>query len=324
MAHASGFLTLVVLLAPNQEPAQKTPAERNPFAPSLPLLTEKEEEKLDAVVDRFIEADTGDLHGQEAKKARQDFEKLGPEATFALIRGLNKAAKIEHSCPVVTIARKLSKMFEATADTELLQFARENIGADVGPTRHANVLKNLKLTCSLRKSALVRAGITGTPVLEERSLKTGSLKELINTASSDHGVKQKEAIQELGKQKGDEAINALAAVAATAYDREVQQMARDHLGRCLARLTSDELKTKLRDERDEVRLAAVRRAGRKPEAWGKELIEALGDANQEVREEAHRGLLALSQGKDLGATAKLDKTEFEAIQAKWKEWLKSR
>src|SRR5688572_22305512 len=78
---------------------ENTPRKPHPLAPSLPELSEEEEAKIDAIIDRFIEADTGKLHGPEAKKALQDFHRLGPEATFALIRGMNKAAAIDHSCP---------------------------------------------------------------------------------------------------------------------------------------------------------------------------------------------------------------------------------
>src|SRR5205085_5707284 len=108
---------------------EATPRKPSPFAPSLPELTEEEEAKFDAIVDRFIQYDTGRLRGPDAKKALEDFQRLGPEATFALIRGLNRAAAIDHSCPALTIGRKLSGILKTTKDTELLQFARENVGA---------------------------------------------------------------------------------------------------------------------------------------------------------------------------------------------------
>jgi hypothetical protein len=131
-----------------------TPRKPSPFAPSLPELTDEEEAKLDAIIDRFIAADTGKLRGTEAKTAMEDFRKLGPEATFALIRGLNKSAKIEHSCPALTIARKLAGTLRSTRDTELLQFARENIGAGVERSQHMGVINDLKLNCALRQSAV--------------------------------------------------------------------------------------------------------------------------------------------------------------------------
>jgi len=65
------------------------------LAPSLPLLTEKEEEKVDDAVDRFIQYDMGQLRDEEGRKAVKEFRELGPEAIPGLIRGLNRAAKIE-------------------------------------------------------------------------------------------------------------------------------------------------------------------------------------------------------------------------------------
>ncbi|HEY8503116.1 MAG TPA: hypothetical protein VIL46_00940 [Gemmataceae bacterium] len=141
-----------------QSPSPDAPRQRNPLAPSLPLLTEKEEAQLDAVIDRFILYDTGQLAGAEGKKALRDFHNLGPEATFALIRGLNKAARIEHSCPALTIGRKLAGILRATQDVKLLEYARENIGLGVGNSRHRNVLDNLKLTATTRKGQLQRSG----------------------------------------------------------------------------------------------------------------------------------------------------------------------
>src|SRR5262245_36831053 len=148
--------TLAVVIA--ADPPR--PREPNPFAPSLPQLTDAEEEQLDKVIDRLIQQDIGALGGAEAKKARDDFDKLGPEAIPALIRGLSRAAAIEGSCPAVVIARKLDRMLQSSRDPELLQFAFENIGLGVKQSRHLGVIKDLRFNVMLRKGALARAGIT--------------------------------------------------------------------------------------------------------------------------------------------------------------------
>src|SRR5437016_5561132 len=109
------------------------------------------EKKFDQIIDRFIEYDTGKLPGSEGKEALSDFRQLGPEALPALIRGLNRAAKIEHSCPAVTIAKKLNRMLRNTTDLELLEFARENMGAGVTQSRHMGVIRDLRVVCMVRK-----------------------------------------------------------------------------------------------------------------------------------------------------------------------------
>src|SRR5262245_10137703 len=57
------ILTVGILL-PAQTPASKY-ADRPPstFAPSLPQLTDEEEEQIDGVIERFIQQDIGKLKG---------------------------------------------------------------------------------------------------------------------------------------------------------------------------------------------------------------------------------------------------------------------
>jgi hypothetical protein len=74
-------LTVVVLLGADG-PAKDVPHKASPLAPSLPELTGEEEKELDKLIDRFIDADVCKLKGEEAKKARKEFDKLGSEATF--------------------------------------------------------------------------------------------------------------------------------------------------------------------------------------------------------------------------------------------------
>ncbi len=169
MHTALAALTVAAVLSAQQE----TPRKPNPFAPSLPLLTDEEEAKIDAVIDKFIAYDSGKLKGPEGRKAQADFIKLGPEAIPALIRGLNKAAKIEHSCPAVTIAKKLARMLRSSHDMELLQYARENIGAGVEQSRHMGVIKDLRMTCIVQMRAAGNAQenqIRSTPTIKGNSV----------------------------------------------------------------------------------------------------------------------------------------------------------
>lgn len=170
-------LMLMTLLAMPQQSQTEAPRKPSPFAPSLKQLTDEEEKQLDEIIDRFIAHDTGKLTGPGSRQAISDFHKLGPDATFALIRGLNRGARINHSCPAVTIAKKLRGLLSTTRDIELLEYARENIGNDVAESRHMSVLKDLKVTCTLRKGQLERAGeaqLKNSPQLKGSSKATGS------------------------------------------------------------------------------------------------------------------------------------------------------
>jgi hypothetical protein len=149
---------------PQRSPDGTTPRKPHPLAPSLPETTKEEEDKFDKIIDRFILADTGKLKGPEAKTAMEDFRRLPPESVFALIRGLNRAATLNHSCPALVIAKRLSSQLRSSRDMDLLAFARENMGAGIGPTQYGDVIRDLRLACARRMSTLAstpKGTITG-------------------------------------------------------------------------------------------------------------------------------------------------------------------
>lgn len=151
------YSILLSLFLCGDEPTRNsdgTTRKPHPLAPSLPETTKKDEDRFDKVIDRFIQADIGKLNAADTKAAMEEFRKLPPESVFALIRGFNTAAKIDHSCPSLVIGKRLAQQFRTTRDKELLIFARENIGAGVGPTPHADIIKDLRFGCSRRLTAL--------------------------------------------------------------------------------------------------------------------------------------------------------------------------
>jgi hypothetical protein len=97
----------------------------------LDALIDTENEVHDEIVERFIEFDVGRLPGAAGLKARQDFDRLGTEAIGSLIRGLNKSAMMQASCPVVVISQKLGTLLRDKPEPALLQYALANIGRDV-------------------------------------------------------------------------------------------------------------------------------------------------------------------------------------------------
>ena len=151
------LLTVVFAALLSADPAAADDArEAEPARTSLPLLTSDEETHLDKVIDRFMLFDTGQLKGEEGKAALQDFTSLGPESIPALIRGINRAAVMDQSCPTLVIAKKLKVMLMASDDQDLLDFAHDNIAAGVERSRHLNVLQDLRVMCMLRRNALAR------------------------------------------------------------------------------------------------------------------------------------------------------------------------
>src|SRR5207245_1864925 len=130
-------------------------------------------------IKRFIQVDIGRLKGAEAQKALADFKRLGPEASFALVRGLNRAALIEGSCPALVIGRKLETILRSTHDVELLEFARENIGAGVTQSRHLGYLRDLRARCIFwKRSVAVRAVALKTAPDRERFQQIKPLRQM--------------------------------------------------------------------------------------------------------------------------------------------------
>jgi hypothetical protein len=306
-------LTLAVFSAAHPS-TTKEKLRPSPYAPSLPYLTKAEEDKLDKIIDQFMLYDIGRLRGADARKALKDFKELGPEAIPALIRGLNRAAQIQHSCPVVTIAEKLGRMLLASNDQELLEFARDNIGAGVGRTRHVGVLQDLRVKVMLRKNVLVRRPPPGP-----KSPRVMALSELVDAASTERGPRLKSILYELERRRGEEVLPGLAN-AAGSYDKEIKQLGRDLLTRHLTRQSEDFVKEKLKDNLVEVRQAAVRVvASKMPQLMG-DLIDVLADEKGEVQTAAHDALVKFNRGEDFGPTADADKEQITEAQEKWRSW----
>jgi hypothetical protein len=311
----AAYLGLVLALLPGDQPRPP-----HPLAPSLPQLSDEEEERIDKIIDHFILADTGKLQGAEARRATTDFHKLGPEATPALLRSLNRAAAIEHSCPALVIAKKLARTLNSTTDLDLLEYARETIGAGVTAQRHMGVLKDLRVTCMLRKRAVLEKGIAFKPELKTQEPRMLSVSELAQAAGSERGERLKTVLLELGKRKGDEALAALGSAAAATYDPEIRNLARDQIRRKLAGLSDAALKDKLKDDRAEIRAAAAQAVGAKGLRYGSELIDLLKDEETVVWQAARAALVKLGRGSDFGPADNADATARAEAAAKWRAW----
>jgi hypothetical protein len=309
--------TLAVCLAA-PEPDTEKARQPHPLAPSLPKLSAKEEKALDQIIERFIQYEIGKLRPSEGAKVIEDFQQLGPEATFALIRGLNRAANIEGSCPVVIIGKKLGKILRSSEDVELLQYARENIGVGVTVKRHQSVLTDLKFACLMRKGELARKGI-GKHNPQQKSLSNLTVAELTKAAESDHGPRLTAVLKELAQRRGEKVIDALSTAAAH-HDSDVQKLARELLTKNLARLTPAQVKARLKDDNTEVRSAAARASVSKGLRLGSELIDLLEDADGNVRQAARQALIQLSKGADYGPAPDADAAARAQAVKQWRAW----
>jgi hypothetical protein len=312
MTSTALILALTTFL-PADAPSTK-PRERHPLAPSLPLLTKEEQAKIEQIIDRFIDYDTGKLRGAEGAKALRDFQGLGREAIPCLIEGLNRAANLEHSCPAVIIARKLAGFLVASNDRDLLEFARENIGAGVTAKRHQAVIQDLRVMCMVRKGTLQRRDLAVGKTL--RSLPTA---ELVTAAGSERGPRLKAVLAELETRKGDDVINALA-IAAASYEDDVHKLGQSLLLRHLSRVDGPGLKKLLKDDQAAVRATAARTIGSRKLRFGRELIDCLQDREDEVRQAARKALVRLADGVDHGPEPNTSASALVEAIRRWEAW----
>jgi tetratricopeptide (TPR) repeat protein len=102
-------------------------------AAALPPKPPVDEATADDIVRRFIQFDIGKLTGEEGVRAQREFQSLGTESIRSLVRGLNHAALIAGTCPVLVLSNRLSALLSQTDDPALIRYALENIGRDVSP-----------------------------------------------------------------------------------------------------------------------------------------------------------------------------------------------
>ncbi len=289
-----------------QVPVDLRDRERHPLAPTLPRLTDEESKKIDAVIERLIQADIGKIRGDDAKKANEDFNRLGPEAIFNLIDGLNRAANMESSCPAVIIAKKVARVLTTTDDMELLVFAKENIGAGVTAKRHLNVLKDLQSMILLRQGAL-----RNTP----RGM---SFPELGKAIAKERGPRLKAYLIEAEKRQGSKAVDLLLMGIANP-DAETAKLSQGLLTKNLQHQSGEALKALLKHDRKEVRIGAAQAIGAKKLRYGAELIALLQDADDEVRQ-AGRGALKQIAGVDHGPERDASSEARLTAIERWREW----
>jgi hypothetical protein len=321
------IVVLSLLLAYPDGPVYKGQArEPHPLAPSLPKLTPQEEDEFTKIIDRFIEYDIGKLKGAPGQKALADFKALGPEAAFCLLDGLNRAANMEGSCPAVLIAKKLGAIINASKDMVFLDYARDIIGSGVTAKRHQQVLKDLRLACLLRKSALQRAELTGgkqpgggsTAGAKDKSPKTMTVPELVTAVGKTKGDALQTVLIELATRKGDQVVHTLGLVAIR-DDKEAAQLAQKLLIEQLAYASVADLKSWLKNGTAAVRAAAAQVIGDKGHRCIDELIAALADADETVRQAARAALVKLAGNLvDHGPVAGASSLEREQAVQRWR------
>lgn len=287
------------------------------IAPSLPELTDAEEARLDEIIDRFMQFDTGKLGGAAGSRALEAFQKLGNEAIPALLRGLRKSAELEHSCPVTVIAKKLRLLLGKSEDLELLEFARDEISA-IDSIRYRGLLTDLRVGITRRQADLARAGITRKK--PDSPLARLSVEELNRRIRAERqeatAVALGEALAKRGELKASDGLGHLAGSVYPTLQKEGMRL----LSVWMQARTAQEARELLQHEIAQVRLMAGRRLIHLKDKRSVEALALLKDPVQQVREGLHGELIRIA-GKDLANPGK-SKAEQEAAFRVWVDWWK--
>jgi hypothetical protein len=222
-------------------PLENLPDMDEPESAALP------EAQLDDIVDRFIEFDIGRLRGEAGQKAQREFRDLGIEAIPALVRGLNKAASYQQSCPVCVISSKLENAMAQTSDPAMIRYALDNIGRGVpDDAPHADrvraVRRQLAATQARRKETIrsdlsTRSMPTDQRMVDQVSQFDRSSEAALGAAICDPDARTRmAAVLALDRrsrylEEGDLVCGRLLAAAAGDEDPTVQQAAREALQR---------------------------------------------------------------------------------------------
>lgn len=308
------IIGIFVLVFGMLQGVEKVPSvEESPIAPSLPKLTEEQEARLDAIVDKFILFDTGRLPGQQGQKAKADFQALKLESVPALLRGLQKASKIDHSCPVALISQKLKSLLLTSNDSELLDFARDEISSAIEDSRHGPILRDLRARVTIARN---KAIVENPPV--PKWLREMPVIKMLDALKRNESPSLLQAMaKELARRTDKESLLALAEFAYCPY-REINQPSGELLIKRLKQLNDYEILGFLVNPTPAVKLGALKYL-QESSAMPKyaDVIALLDDANSEVRQMARKTLMKWAPGKDFGPDEKAD---VEARRRSMKEW----
>mgnify|MGYP006969321908 CR=1 FL=1 len=140
--------------SPQSQQSATAASPRRMFTGRPGELEPEEEDRIEAILDRFIEHDLG---VRPDPKAVQEFQALGLEAIPALVRALNRTAPLAQKCPPAMIARKLNSLLLRVQDPEVCDFVRREVGAGIRSGPNVGFLDSVRFNAMLRKRQLLSA-----------------------------------------------------------------------------------------------------------------------------------------------------------------------
>lgn len=165
-------------------------------------------DESDRIVDAFIAYDVGELRGAAGQAAHRQFMALGPEGVPAVVRGLNKAARLHASCPVGVLASKLISLLQRMRDPSLSQYAIDHLGRDV-PENAPHYQRIIALRDRWLRNLGGSAESAAQVVAEHGLQQDGELVELVLALTDAPGETLLAAVQSRDQRLRDAALLAL-------------------------------------------------------------------------------------------------------------------
>lgn len=308
-----------------------------PLRPDCCVAAEPESDDYDAIVEAFIQYDIGRCRGKPGQIANRRFQSISTdEAIAALVRGVNRSARLRQSCPICVISAKLQQLMQTTSDPKKLQYAVDHLDSTGSGVVYATYVDRLRQFARLRLDQLngvaprepvfnraLRGGTPGQLRRSRMAIRKWSYQDLQEAVDEEKATELVQVLEELQQRKGSEFTELLAGAIARLKDESTKEVARGLLARRLTRMTERTLQAKLQDRDPEVRAAAARAVGYKGVPLYEELVEALRDRDPMVATEAHAVLVKLS-GEDFGPPANASGVEWFEAGKRWQQWLQER
>jgi len=289
----------------------------------------KKPDPNDAIVDAFILYDIGQLRGPEGQAAYAEFRALtGDEAIPALVRGVNKAARMRQSCPIVVLASKLGGLLKTVNNREMVEHAATHLdpsGTGVIYRKYVDRLRELAETQLHGDDFFIPRELSGATTDQlkraKKPIQDWTFGDLEESVHLEKGTQLLRVLEELVRRKGAQHTDALARAIDIVPD-DVKEVARGMLAQRLVRMKDRTLIAKLEDPNIEVRAAAVRAIGYKGSPLFEELAAAMRDKPM-VAEYAHQVLVKLS-GEEFGPKDEAAGMEWYRASKRWEEWANER
>ncbi len=309
--------------------------------------------QLDQVVHQFIQYDIGQLPGPAGQQALMAFNRLGTESVPALIRGLNQAACLSASCPIIVLTHKLNTTLQ-NCGPEMIELAISQLGVGVPSTApYCRRLEGLKQQLFTRLSG-DHPLRQGTELAARLAMNPAELPQYIRSGDPNQRWAAARAIVTGGAPLGDELIQLLGdsepAIVQEARAGLVRLAGNKDFGpgpdanpaaqeraladwrswwlkrssssvfRRVSRLTDGQLRPALAGQDAEERWAAVVVVGNRRLPYAEELTGLLRDPDRLVSREARKILVQLADGTDFGPPEEAEPAAVEAAVAKWQQW----